>query len=153
MEEEEPVMNDYKSRQYDNEAISRIIKRALQHEQSDAISYDELLATARELGIDPKNVAAAVMEETAGREGEDAKDEWLRRKHSKFHAHLWSYIIVNGALFLINIMTPGAWWFQWPVLGWGIGLAFDLRQAYFPTEDQLEKGTRRILKRRERQRR
>ncbi len=150
MDGEESIMNDHRSRQYDSEAVNRIIKRSLQHEQSDAISYDELLETARELGIDSRKVEAAIVEEAAGREGEDAKNEWLRRKRSKFHAHLWSYLIVNGALFLINIMTPGPWWFQWPVLGWGIGLAFDLRQAYFPTEDQMEKGTRRTLRRRKR---
>ncbi len=143
-------MNDYRTRQYDNEAVSRIIKRALQHEQSDAIDYDQLLETARDLGIDPRKVETAIREEAAGNETEDAKKEWLNRKHSKFHAHLSSYLIVNGALFLINIMTSGPWWFQWPVLGWGIGLAFDLRQAYFPTTDQTERGIRRTLKRRAR---
>lgn len=42
-----------------------------------------------------------------------------------FYVHLVAYIAVNFALFLINLLVaPGAWWFYWPLLGWGIGLFF-----------------------------
>ena len=41
-----------------------------------------------------------------------------------FYTHLAVYIIVNIGLFLIDLLTgPGGWWFYWPLLGWGIGLA------------------------------
>ena len=46
-------------------------------------------------------------------------------------------IIVMGALLIINIMTPGPWWFQWPALGWGIGLAFNFKAAYFPLQKDM----------------
>lgn len=40
-----------------------------------------------------------------------------------FYVHLFVYIIVNFGLFMINIITaPGAFWFYWPLIGWGIGL-------------------------------
>lgn len=142
-------MSEYMSRQYDSEEVNRIFRQALEFEKRDTIGHKELMETARELGIDPKKMEAAIQRETEGSNREAAQNAWLKRKHSKFHAHLWSYIIVNGALILINIMTPGAWWFQWPLLGWGIGLAFDYRQAYFPTEDQIERGIRWALRRKE----
>lgn len=42
-----------------------------------------------------------------------------------FYVHLTVYIIVNGGLFLIDLVTsPGSFWFFWPLMGWGIGLAF-----------------------------
>jgi 2TM domain len=42
-----------------------------------------------------------------------------------FYQHLMSYAIVNLFLFAINIITsPSYLWFVFPMLGWGIGLAF-----------------------------
>lgn len=41
-----------------------------------------------------------------------------------FYAHLAVYAIVILGLFLINLATDGAdWWFYWPLLGWGAGVA------------------------------
>ena len=41
-----------------------------------------------------------------------------------FYSHLFIFVVVNVALFLINLATsPGAWWFYWPLFGWGIGIA------------------------------
>ncbi|HXF63945.1 MAG TPA: 2TM domain-containing protein [Caldilineaceae bacterium] len=41
-----------------------------------------------------------------------------------FYIHLLVYLFVNAGLLLINLLTsPGDWWFYWPLLGWGIGLA------------------------------
>jgi hypothetical protein len=41
-----------------------------------------------------------------------------------FYIHLMVYILVNAGLWLINLVTsPAAFWFYWPLLGWGIGLA------------------------------
>ena len=40
--------------------------------------------------------------------------------------HLFVYVVVNAGLLLINALTrgdDGSWWFYWPLLGWGIGLA------------------------------
>jgi len=141
-------MNDYRYRQYDSEAVNRIIRQALEFEKRETIGYRELMETARELGIDPVKMEAAIKRETIGNHRETARQEWLRRRHSKFYSHLWSYGIVNGAIFLIDLLTPGPWWFYWPLLGWGIGLAFSFRQAYFPSEDQIERGIRWALRRR-----
>lgn len=40
-----------------------------------------------------------------------------------FYFHLLSYILVNGVLIVINLLTsPEYLWFIWPLLGWGIGI-------------------------------
>jgi hypothetical protein len=40
-----------------------------------------------------------------------------------FYIHAVTYVLVNIGLFVINLMTGGGWWFFWPLIGWGIGLA------------------------------
>lgn len=56
-----------------------------------------------------------------------------------FYWHLASYVIVNG--FLITIYLVTSWadngfyypWFIWPLLGWGVGLFFNFLAVYvFP---------------------
>ena len=40
-----------------------------------------------------------------------------------FHRHVMIYVIVNVLLAAVNLLTnPHHLWFQWGVLGWGIGL-------------------------------
>lgn len=52
-----------------------------------------------------------------------------------FRAHLMAYAIVNAGLALINLVTtPGDWWVQWPLLGWGIGLLAHGVVVYFDGE-------------------
>lgn len=40
------------------------------------------------------------------------------------YIHLIVFVLVLVLLFCINwFATPNFWWVQWPVLGWGIGVA------------------------------
>ena len=42
-----------------------------------------------------------------------------------FYIHLTVYAVVNLILFSINmIVSPDSLWFFWPLMGWGIGIAF-----------------------------
>lgn len=43
----------------------------------------------------------------------------------EFYGNLTSFCIVIPFLAILNLMTaPGYLWFLWPMLGWGIGIAF-----------------------------
>jgi uncharacterized membrane protein len=59
-----------------------------------------------------------------------------------FYGHLSVYAIVMSILGVINSLTPGPWWFQWPLLGWGIGVAlhalgvFVLDRAFGPAWEE-----------------
>ena len=33
--------------------------------------------------------------------------------------HAAAFTLVNALLFAIDALTPGGWWFQWPLLAWG----------------------------------
>jgi hypothetical protein len=132
-------MNEFTSRQYSNDDVNRIIRRALKLEQEETISHQDLIETACEIGIDPKILETAILQE--GREFKKKKIRTARLKRRKvgFYSHLWSYLIVNAALLLINHFTPGPWWFQWSVLGWGIGLAFHFKAVYFHSGKRIRK--------------
>ena len=125
-------MNKRASRNYTSDEFNRIMRRALAMKQDDVFSHQELLNTARELGLEEDTVEAAVAAEQKEYENRNRREVKLQRRKARFHRHLWSYVIVIGALLLMNIFTSGPWWFQWPALGWGIGLALNLRSAYFP---------------------
>jgi len=60
-------------------------------------------------------------------ENRDAYQRAKKRVEAKFgfYIHLAVYIAVNILLVIINISTsPQSLWFQWPLIGWGIGLSF-----------------------------
>jgi hypothetical protein len=41
-----------------------------------------------------------------------------------FYVHAIVYVITNLGLALVDWLSdPVGWWFYWPLLGWGIGLA------------------------------
>ncbi|MFN7118636.1 MAG: 2TM domain-containing protein, partial [Saprospiraceae bacterium] len=45
------------------------------------------------------------------------------RARKEFYQHLTSYVVMGIFFFLLNAVTSfGAWWFYWPLLGWGIGV-------------------------------
>ena len=59
----------------------------------------------------------------------DDQDRYHRARqrvhHIKgFYIHLIVYVLVNSGLLLLDLLiSPGTFWFYWPLLGWGIGLA------------------------------
>lgn len=131
-------MNEFSTQQYSDDEVNRIIRRALKLKQSHGISYQDLADTAKEIGVDPQTLETAVEQEQQAAKKEKIRKVWLKRRKVGFYSHLWSYLIVNGALFFINKFTPGPWWFQWSVLGWGIGLAFHFKAIYFPHPKKFE---------------
>ena len=47
------------------------------------------------------------------------------RKLKGFYIHLAQYVLVVALLAVINALTtPSHWWFQWVVMGWGVGVFF-----------------------------
>ena len=131
-------MDRLESRQYSRDEVDRIIRKALRLKNNEAISHHDLLDLARDLGVDSQTMETAIKEEQRTYDDKRTFRSKMVRRKAKFHAHLWSYIIVISALILINIMTSGPWWFQWPLLGWGIGIAFHFRAAYFPAGAELD---------------
>jgi hypothetical protein len=62
------------------------------------------------------------------RSDSDERERALKRLEAKrdFKQHATAYVVVNIGLVVIwALSSPGAYfWPIWPILGWGIGLAF-----------------------------
>jgi hypothetical protein len=57
----------------------------------------------------------------------DNEQEYRRARHAVrsirgFYLHLVVFVLVMAYLFIINLMTGGGWWVQWPFFGWGLAL-------------------------------
>ena len=137
-------MDDLSAREYTSEEVNRIMRRALKKEQSDRISHQDLLHTAKEMGLDPAAVEAAIKQEQTEYQTEREEAEQFAKRKESFKQNLWSYFIVISFLMLINCFTggfsSGDWWFQWPALGWGIAIAFHLKSVYYPEDEEEEEG-------------
>ena len=135
-------MDEFSSPQYSQEEVNRIIRRALKIKNEDTISHQDLIETAREIGIDPKILEAAIEQEQQEFKKARIRQARLKQRKMAFYSHLWSYLIITAVLLLINIITAGPWWFQWAVLGWGIGLAFHFKAIFLPHVKSFEKTRR-----------
>jgi hypothetical protein len=66
------------------------------------------------------------------RAGEQSANDQEQRRYERAHArvqaikgfyvHSIAFVVVNIALFALNALVGGVWWFYWPIIGWGIGL-------------------------------
>ena len=80
-------------------------------------------------------------------ETEKDKELWkLAKKRVAFKSHLLTYIGVNAMFWFIWYFSAGTEkdndfpWPVWPMLGWGIGLAFSYLDAYvFTRQNAVEK--------------
>jgi len=142
-------MNTDEANTFTVQQVEAILKRALRdHARDGGITREELVETARELGISPSEVEKAIREEASMGEFERAKEVWLVRRRNQFFRHLQSYAIANGFLFLLNMATGGENWFVYPLLGWGVVLAFDAAGTFNPSSSKIERGARKLMKKR-----
>lgn len=142
-------------RSYTDDELQAILRRALerQAERADGFGHDELVAAAREVGLDEDAVERAIDEISRERGYERIRESLKRRRRERWLRHLVAYLaVVGGLLGLHALALVGAWVF-WVAFGWGIGLALDTYgKLRAPTEEEVEREARRIA-RRERRRR
>ena len=85
-------MSEFTSRQYNNDEVSRIIRRALKIKQEDTISHQDLIETARDIGIDPKILETAILQE------QKAIIKQLSVTSQFLSDHVSNYAAINGRL-------------------------------------------------------
>lgn len=107
-------------RTYTSDDVANIVRLGLERKTEDSVSHEDLLEIAGEYGLSADEVDVAVGEVEAGRREEARR----RQRMTGFRAHAYSYLGTCAFLLLVDLATPGPWWFQWPTLGWGLGLFF-----------------------------
>ncbi len=138
------------NRRFTSDEVSAIVRRGLEQQSGlGDVSYEELEDIALQSGISAQVLQQAIAEEEAHREREQAKEKWHKRCKRGFYQHLLAYVLVNGFLVTINLMTGGYFWAIWPMLGWGLGLTFDATATFFPNERKLDQHIRRKARRKQ----
>ena len=71
------------------------------------------------------------------------KEDWdnmtLSERKTAFRQHFRVYLVMCVFFFGINAATSyGNWWFYWPILGWGLGVAMQGVSVYGPLADKEE---------------
>lgn len=76
----------------------------------------------------------------------------LAQRRASFKRHLAAYVILNTAFWVLWYFTheageaDGLPWPVWPMLGWGIGVAFHYASAYLSSaDDAVEKEYHKLL--------
>lgn len=116
--------------QFEPEAVQRIIKRAMHIQNEDSINRQDLIEAAREVGIADDVIERAIDEEANAIQN-DRRQRKRREAQVKAFQHKASgAAIVIAGLFLVDLFTPGPWWFQWPLLGMGLALASQGRKLW-----------------------
>jgi hypothetical protein len=141
--------------EYGDEDVHEILKRAVRVDSERQTGKEALRQAALELGISDEALAQAELEYARERGHKVEVEEYLRETRRGYWEHLTSYVIVNSFLVAINLLTSSShFWAIYPILGWGIGLAFHTAEAFQkPTGTSFERDFarwRRRKKRRER---
>jgi len=109
-----------------DEDVDEILKLALRKQGRDDFGLRARLeSAAQELGISAQELTEAEEEYSFAKKDRFEFLEFRRRQVREFREHFFAYIIINTLLVAINLMTAGTVdWAIWPILGWGVGLAF-----------------------------
>jgi transcriptional regulator with XRE-family HTH domain len=108
--------------------VSGLSVRTVQRlERGQSGSLESLNALAAVFEIDLNRLKEPTVE-TPQAAADIRPDEALALAHVRkvkgFYIHLSQYVIVTAALTVLNLVwTPSYWWFVWPALGWGLGVA------------------------------
>ena len=137
-------------REYSRDEVEEILRRALETQPVEALSHEDLVAAAVEAGINAADVEAAARQLEEEREIRVEETRIVNWRKKRFLQSIYTYVVVNAGLFVIDIMSGPGWWVQWVLAGWGIALALGARRALMPDRERLRARARRRLSRRKR---
>ena len=130
---------------YSTDEVQEILARAVEQQEAlggdTRLGFDDLVAAAREVGVDPEVLRAASRDLRARQHAQPdlgaARDARIRKKRRGIYRHLGIWAIVNVAMMLVGLVEGGhdPTGFFVPGLLWGIGLAIHGLRAFMADED------------------
>lgn len=124
------------NREYSTEEAASIITRVLDRHGGEGgrISHDELLETARDIGVTTLELEEAVVAETRARADQIVREEQRQRELRKLIRHFATYVVVGAFCYVLDVrLTKGIWYF-WVLLFWGLVVALHALRVLIPTE-------------------
>jgi serine/threonine-protein kinase len=130
------------------DVLARAIDEQAERQGSTKLGFEDLLAVAAEVGIDPDSLREAsralrISKQEPSATGGDIvkrRDAWIRQQRLSLSRHAGIYGIVNAAILIVGLVllsfTPWWIWFL-PLFGWGIGLAIHALVALTASEEDF----------------
>jgi serine/threonine protein kinase len=130
------------------DVLAKAIDQQAEREGSTPLGFEDLLAVASEVGIDPESLREASRALRASKQEPSVtgggflkkRDAWIRQKRLALYRHAGVYAIVNAAILILGLVllsfTPWWIWFL-PALGWGIGVAIHALVALTANEEDF----------------
>lgn len=117
---------------YQQEELQQILNLAIARQgTSDYFSRTQLMEIAAELGISPANLQIAEQEWRLQQEQQQKRLEFEQYRRSQLKQRFGKYIIVNGFLVAINLLSSGQLsWALYILLFWGIRLGLNVWNTY-----------------------
>lgn len=119
-------------RHYDREELQVILARALERQARaagrDDLSHEQLLETAREVGLSPAEIDAAIADVDSARSQRAVVTALQAQQRQRLRSHAAAYLAVNLGLWGIDWATaamgvnPQSGWHWIVAAAWGIGL-------------------------------
>jgi hypothetical protein len=129
--------------------ILRLAMKKLPLKEGGQYTYEEIVMTAAELGISIEQIELALEEYAAVSEYDEAKEQYLEEKKDSFRGFARTYGIVNGLLFILDVVIlngmTGWDWSYYVMFGMGFPLAFKYMEAFFPKKKDIENGARKLV--------
>ncbi len=129
--------------------ILRLAMKKLPLKEGGQYTYEEIVMTAAELGISIEQIELALEEYAAVSEFDEAKEQYLEEKKDSFRGFAQTYGIVNGLLFILDVVIlngmTGWDWSYYVMFGMGFPLAFKYMEAFFPKKKDIENGARKLV--------
>lgn len=131
---------------YTDEEVEAIFHRALERQQADGKGFhrEELVAAAREMGLDEAALDRAAREVERERSEEELRLSVERKKRERWLRHLVTYLVITGSFLGLHLLGLVGTWVFWMAFGWGAGVAlhtFDMLRG--PGEEEIDKARRR----------
>jgi hypothetical protein len=130
-------MTDPKTaRDYTSEEAASIITRVLERQNGEGgrISHDELLETARDIGVTTLELEEAVVAEVRLRAERLVREEEHQRALRKLLRHAATFVVLGAFCFVLDVRVTGGVWYFWVLLGWGVVVALHAVRVLLPTE-------------------
>jgi 2TM domain len=108
---------------YNSEEMKQIFQIALARKDDEEFSWEQMIDIASELGISAESLKAVEKQWLVQQVDSQKRKAFNIQRRKDFKSHLVSFIVVNGFLVLLNLVTsPSFLWSVFPLLGWGLGL-------------------------------
>lgn len=117
---------------YQQEDIQQILNLAIARQgDGEEFSREHLVEIAAEIGISPDTLLEAEQEWLLQKQEQQKHYEFNRYRRSRLKKRLGKFLIVNGFLIVLNLLTAGQLsWSLYILVFWGLGLGLNAWNTY-----------------------